>query len=273
MSRVVSSRTVKQASLNLNNLADKGRVDLNSEDINSILKDINLTFTGANSPNFVWDKESKKPYELEGVIEQIKSIFNVGKEVEDWSVKYYGPAQKNEKGKPVSDFLQIPPVEKGLGGRFIILAGTREVPTFEVAVGSTGAENQYLMMDGDCMYLKITICPVLKIVFSNRFSEKMAPRKGFREMIIKKNPFNRHVFVVDAHVSIGALANKVKSELIGITSEETVERMFNKVESASDKVAKAASVKADATLEALASIKVSTEESVDKTEDTKIEKE
>jgi hypothetical protein len=254
MSKVVGTRTMKQASLNLGSMADKGRVDLNSEDINSILSDITLTYTGVNDPNFSWDKDSKKPYALEGVIEQVKSIFNVGKEVEGWSIKYYGPAQKNEKGKPTSDFLRIPPIEKGLGGRFVIMVGTREVPTLEVAVGSTGAENQYLMMDGECMYLKITLCPVLNIVFSNRFSEKMAPRKGFREMIIKKNPFNRHVFVVDAHVSMGALANKVKSELIGITSEEAVERMFNKSESASDKVAKAAAAKADATLTALASI-------------------
>jgi hypothetical protein len=64
-------------------------------------------------------------------------------------------------------------------------------------------------------------------------------------MIVKKNPFNRHVFVVDAHVSMGALANKVKSELIGITSEETVERIFNKASkepSAVETVAAMASV-------------------------------
>lgn len=229
MSKVVSSKVMKSASLNLGSFADKSRIDLTQEDIDSILSEVTLIQnTRGLIPNFTWNKDAKKPYALEGVIEQIKSIFNVGKEVEGWSVKYYAPAQKNDKGKPTEEALSIPPVEKGLGGRFVIVVGSREVPTLEVAVGSTGAENQYLMMDGDCMYLKITICPVLKIVFSNNFSEKMAPRKGFREMIVKKNPFNRHVFIVDAHVSMGALASKVKSELIGITSEETVERIFNK---------------------------------------------
>jgi hypothetical protein len=253
MARVVSSKVMKSASLNLSGMCDKSRIDLNQEDVTSILHGLTLVPTTnistsmniISSPNYVWDKDSKKPYALEGVIEQIKSIFNVGKEVEGWSVKYYGPPQKNEKGKPSEDELRIPPVEKGLGGRFVIIVGTKEVPKLEVAVGSSGAENQYLMMDGDCMYLKITICPVLNVVFSNRHSEKLAPRKGFREMIIKKNPFGRHVFVIDAHVSMGAIANKVKSELIGIASEETVERMFNRSESASDKVAKAASVKID----------------------------
>jgi hypothetical protein len=229
MSKVVGTKAIKQASLNLRDMADKGRIDLTQEDIDSILSEVTIIQnTRGLIPNFTWNKDVSKPYALEGVIEQIKSIFNVGKEVEGWSVKYYGPAQKNEKGKPSENELRIPPIEKGLGGRFVIVVGSREVPTLEVAVGSTGAENQYLMMEGDCMYLKITICPVLNVVFSNNFSEKLAPRKGFREMIIKKNPFNRHVFVVDAHVSMGALANKVKSELIGIASEETVERIFNK---------------------------------------------
>jgi hypothetical protein len=278
MSRVVSSKQIKQASLNLSGMCDKSRIDLNQEDVTSILHGLTLTHTPnssaslhtISSPNYTWEKESTKPYALEGVIEQIKSIFNVGKEVEGWSVKYYGPAQKNEKGKPVEEELRIPPVEKGMGGRFVIIVGTKEVPKLEVAVGSSGAENQYLMMEGDCIYLKLTICPVLNIVFSNRHSEKLAPRKGFREMIIKKNPFGRHVFVVDAHVSMGAIANKVKTELIGITSEETVERMFNRSESASDKVAKAAAAKPDSTLEKINEI---SEEIKAEISESKIEKE
>jgi hypothetical protein len=227
MSRVIT-KSIKQASLSLKDQADKARVDLNEEDIEQILKDLSLRHNNLSEPTFDWGTDVKKPDILEGLIEQIKSIFNVGKEVEEWSIKYYGPAQKNDKGKPASDELRISPIQKGLGGRFIVLVGTKEVPTLEVAVGSTGAENQYLMMSGDCMYLKITICPVLNVVFSNRNSEKMAPRKGFREMIIKKNPFARHIFVLDAHVSVGALASKVKKELIGITSEEVAEKIMTK---------------------------------------------
>lgn len=263
MSKVVSSKVMKSASLNLGSMADKGRIDLTQEDIDSILREVTLIpNTRSLIPNFTWNKDAKKPYALEGVIEQIKSIFNVGKEVEGWSVKYYAPAQKNDKGKPSEDKLTIPPVEKGLGGRFVMVVGSREVPTLEVAVGSTGAENQYLMMEGDCMYLKITICPVLNVVFSNNFSEKLAPRKGFREMIVKKNPFNRHIFVVDAHVSMGALASKVKSELIGITSEETVERIFNKASAVETVAALASSKKSE-----------NNEDVKDEVSETKIEKE
>jgi hypothetical protein len=56
-------------------------------------------------------------------------------------------------------------------------------------------------------------------------------------MIIKKNLYNRHIFVVDAHVSMGALADKVKKELIGVSSEEVAEKLMNQ----SDIVAKLAS--------------------------------
>jgi hypothetical protein len=236
MSRVVT-KAIKQASLNIGSMADKSRVDITEEDVTEILSGVALNRIGTAGLGYTWDKESEKPYALEGLIEQIKSIFNVGKEVENWSVSYYAPPQKNEKGQPTTSELRITPIEKGLGGRFVILVGTKEVPTLEVAVGSTGAENQYFMMPGDCMYLKITICPVLNVVFSNKHSEKLAPRKGFREMTIKKNLFNRHVFVVDAHVSVGALADKVKKELIGVSSEEVAEKLMKQ----SDIVAKLAS--------------------------------
>jgi len=236
MSKVVT-KAIKQASLNLKDMADKSRVDITNEDVTEILSGLELTRISGQNLGYTWDKDTTKPYALEGLIEQIKSIFNVGKEVEGWGISYYAPPQKNEKGQPTTNELRIPPIEKGLGGRFIVLVGTKEVPTLEVAVGSTGAENQYFMMPGDCMYLKITICPVLNVVFSNKYSEKLAPRKGFREMTIKKNLFNRHVFVIDAHVSMGALADKVKKELIGVSSEEVAEKLMKQ----SDIVAKLAS--------------------------------
>jgi hypothetical protein len=237
MSKVVT-KAIKQASLNLKDMADKSRVDITEEDVTEILTGITLDRSTSNRGlSYVWGKETEKPYALEGLIEQIKSIFNVGKEVEGWAISYYAPPQKNERGQPTTNELRIPPIEKGLGGRFIVVVGTKEVPTLEVAVGSTGAENQYFMMPGDCRYLKITICPVLNVIFSNKYSEKLAPRKGFREMTIKKNLFNRHVFVIDAHVSVGALADKVKKELIGISSEEVAEKLMKQ----SDIVAKLAS--------------------------------
>jgi hypothetical protein len=223
MSKVVSHQ-VKRASLNLAGMCDKGRVDVTVEDIHSMLE--------GKSPkqNFTWDKETPKPEALETTIEQIKSIFDVGKEVESWSATYYAPPQKNEKGKPTESELRIEPVKNGLGGRFVVLVGTKEVPTLEIATGSSGAHNEYLLMNGDCMYLKLTVCPVLTIVFSNNYSEKMAPRKGFRETIIKKNLYNRHILVIDAHVSMGAVAEKVKKELIGVSSEEVAEKIFRETD-------------------------------------------
>jgi len=224
MARVVSTKAIKQASLNLSDMVDKRRLDFNSEDVMEALKDVEVIHSA--SPSYTWEKTDKKPYVLEGVIEQIKSFFDVGTEVEGFSVKYYSPPIKNTQNKPTTHELRIEPIKNGLGGRFVVVVGTKEVPTLEIAMGSSGAENTYALFDGDCMYLKLTVCPVLNIVFSNNFSEKLAPRKGFREMIVKKNLFNRHVFVIDAHVSMGAVANKVKDELVGLSSEEAVAKVF-----------------------------------------------
>ena len=218
----------KMASLNLGDFIDKKPFDVTEQDIQSMLEGNHHNVHQSRSPSFEWKKEDPKPYALEGVIEQIKSSFDVGKEVEQWSAKYYAPAIANEKGKPTVSEITIPPIQKGMGGRFIICVGTREVPTLEAAMGSTEAKNQYLMLPGDCIYLKITVCPILNISFSNNLSEKLPPRKGFREMTVKKNPFARHILVVDAHVAIEAVAKKVKDELIGVTSEEVAEKIMKK---------------------------------------------
>lgn len=224
MARVVSSKAIKQASLNLSDMVDKRRLDFTLADVTEAIKDVEVIRSA--SPSFTWDKEDKKPYVIEGVLEQIKTFFDVGTEVENFSVKYYAPPTKNAQNKPSTHELRIDPIKNGLGGRFVVVVGTKEVPTLEIAMGSSGAENQYSLFDGDCMYLKLTVCPVLNIVFSNNFSERLPPRKGHREMIIKKNLFNRHVFVIDAHVSMGAVASKVKDELIGLSSEEAVAKAF-----------------------------------------------
>ena len=221
----------KQASLNLSGMADKKRIELEKEEVEELVKDLAL-FDPINNkdPNFIWGEQASKPDLIEGTIAQIKALFDVGSEVAGWSVKYYGPPKFNDR-KAVHSELVIPAVASGLAGRFIIVVGSREVPTLQVAVGSSGAENHYMMLSGDCMFLKITICPVLNIVFSNSHSEKLPARKGFRETIIKKTLSDRHIFVVDAHVNITTLADKVKKEFINISGEKKTSDDVNLVAS------------------------------------------
>ena len=210
----------KQASLNLSGMADKKRVELEKEEVEELVKDLAL-FEPINNkdPSFIWGEQSAKPDLIEGTIAQIKALFDVGTEVAGWSVKYYAPPKFNDR-KAAHSNLVIPSVANGLAGRFVIVVGSREVPTLQVAVGSSGAENHYMMLSGDCMFLKITICPVLNIVFSNSYSEKLPARKGFRETIVKKTLNDRHIFVVDAHVNMTTLADKVKKEFINLTGEK-----------------------------------------------------
>jgi hypothetical protein len=210
----------KQASLNLSGMADKKRVELEKEEVEELVKDLVL-FEPINNkdPSFIWGEQASKPDLLEGTIAQIKALFDVGSEVAGWSVQYYAPPKINDR-KATHSNLVIPAVANGLAGRFIIVVGSREVPTLQVAVGSSGAENHYMLLSGDCMFLKITICPVLNIVFSNSHSEKLPARKGFRETIIKKTLSDRHIFVVDAHVNMTTLADKVKKEFINLSAEK-----------------------------------------------------
>jgi len=226
MAKVVT-RAVKQASLNLKDMIDKKPLGLEIEDLTS---DEKLSTTGELNLNGSrhWGKNIIKPDIIETAIEQIQSLFNVGKEVIGWSATYYPASSTTTKGSS----LQIPPGEKSLGCRYIIVIGTREVANLSVSVGSTDAENSLMMLSGDCLNLKITICPVLNIIFNNINSEKMAPRKGFREMMVKKNFQNRHVLVLDGHVEMGDVISHVSKNILGKKSETTTSDVEAVVEAA-----------------------------------------
>lgn len=224
----MSVKSSKQAMLNLQGMADKTRLDITEEEVKDFIKDIPLVDPeNESAPSMVWGEQTEKPHLLDTTIDQIKALFNVGNEVVGWTVSYYAPPKfiSGKGGKqdyPKFKELAINPVKSGLAGRFIVVVGSREVPSLQVAVGSSGAESQYLMLSGDCLYLKITICPIIATVFNNRHSEMYNSNKNSRAMPIKKNLKTRHVFVFDAHVNITSLANKVKDEFISITSDKPV---------------------------------------------------
>jgi hypothetical protein len=224
MSRVSAVKMSKQASLNLGDMVDKRRIDLSLEEVEEFIKGYPIADSvNPNEPNMTWKESSEKPLLLDTTIDQIKALFNVGKEVVGWSVSYYGPPKfhtVNKMNRPVHHEVKINPVKSGLAGRFILIVGTKEVPTLQVAVGNSGAESKSLMFSGDCIFLKITICPILATVFSNDYTETMPAKPGFRENVIKKSLKNRHIFVFDAHVDMTTLATKVKDEFANLVTEK-----------------------------------------------------
>jgi hypothetical protein len=185
-------------------MVDKKNVGLEPEDLASLQEFRN---------GHVWDTEEEKPEVIATLIGSIKSMFDVGKEVKGWSASYFKPPTAVSR-KYESPELSIPPVENKLGARFMVVIGSREIANLSVSTGSVDAESPVLLMPGDCMFLKITVCPVLTTTFKNLPSERMAARKGFRETSIKKNPQNRHVLVLDAHVEMKEVVNKVKNDLL-----------------------------------------------------------
>lgn len=204
MSRVMS-KTVKQASLNLRNFIDKKNIGLELSDISEISAEGICKF---------WGKDDSKPEILNTVIEQISSLFEVGNEVNGWSVSYYAAPVFVDR-KPTQSSIKIPAVPKGLGARFVVVVGSREIANVSLSVGSTEAQSGYLMMPGDALYIKITLVPVMEIIFNNIWGENLAPRDGFRAMTVKKTLNNRHVFVFDGHVEMSSVIEHVKNDLLG----------------------------------------------------------
>ena len=202
MARVVS-HAMKQASLDLKDMVEKKSIGLEMNDITE--------FAGSFR---MWDSDDVKPEIIETTIEQIRALFNIGSEVKGWRVTHYPPTLTVDR-KFINPSLVIKPNKGAMGGRFIIVVGSREVANMGVSMGRTEAETPTLMMDGDCLYIKITLCPVLEVTFNNLNGEKLAARKGFRETIIRKNPYNRHVLVFDGLIEMSEVIEKVKRDFGG----------------------------------------------------------
>lgn len=206
MSRVVT-HAVKQASLNLRDMIDKKNLSIELDDIKDVISE----------EKRVWKNEDEKPEILTTTIEQIRGLFNVGTEVKEWTVSYYPAPVHNaeKKGSYNPAETRIPAGGKGLGARFVVIVGSRDIANLAIAVGGTEAESAYLVMPGDCLNIKVAVCPVLDIYFNNINNEKMSARKGFRETVIKKSVGSRHILVFDAHVEMSAVVSKIKDELLG----------------------------------------------------------
>jgi len=205
MSRVVS-HAVKQASLNLKDMIDKKSVGLDVADLEGQfpLNEIKR-----------WGQEDVKPEIIETTIAQIKGMFNVGTEVKTWSAVYVPPpVYDSTKRLYTPAQTSIKALSDATAARFVIIIGSRDIANLEVAVGGTEAESSYLVLPGDCLYLKITVAPVLNINFNNINNEKLAARKGFRETMIKKNINNRHILLIDGHIETASIVDKVKDELL-----------------------------------------------------------
>lgn len=216
MSRVVT-HAVKQASLNLRDMIDKKQIGLEIDDLTEVIAAPATRLDGVK----VWKSEAEatadaKPEILNTVIEQIRGLFDVGKEVKEWTVSYYPPPIHNaeRKGTFNPQETRIEAGGKGLGSRFVVIVGSRDIANMQVSMGSMDAENGYMVLPGDCLQLKLAICPVLDVYFNNVNNEKLAARKGFRETMIKKNVGNRHILVFDAHVEMTAIASKVKDLIL-----------------------------------------------------------
>ena len=221
-----TTHMIKQASLNLKDMVDKKPIGLEVDE----LKDFNYHTTTH------WTKEQVKPDMINTMIDQVKSMFDIGKEVIGFSAHYYPPPNFGDKKFSPSE-IHIPALKEKMGARFVIMTGSRDIANLSVSTGSIDAESPVLMMSGDCMFMKLTIGPVLDITFKNSFSEKLPARKGFRDTVIKKTPQNRHIFVLDAHVEMSDVVNKVKNDLMGAAGI----KKEAKIDHLTDMVAKMAS--------------------------------
>jgi hypothetical protein len=193
-------------------------VDAKTSDLDKpMVLDPNRPVKGAHN-SIIWSKEIGKPQVLLGIIRQIAGLFNVGTEVDGWTVAYFPPPPASKGGKTASVEITIPPAPMGVAARYILCMGTKEV--IRMATVQKNAEGKLMISQNQAINFPIGLCSQCTFSFNNEKFAAMDPRPGFRQTRISKEPSSRHFLVLDGYVSVGTLVSKIKKEAKGATANQ-----------------------------------------------------
>jgi hypothetical protein len=177
----------------------------------------NRPVKGAHN-SIIWSKEMDKPPAFLSIIRQIKGLFNVGTEVDGWTIAYFPPPSASKGGKSGSQEITIPAAPMGVAARYILCMGTKEV--IHMATVQKNAEGKLLICQNQAINFPIGLCSQCTFSFNNEKSATMDPRPGFRQTRISKDPSSRHFLVLDGYVSVGTLVSKIKKEAKSATTNQ-----------------------------------------------------
>ena len=178
----------------------------------------NRPVKGAHN-SIIWSKEMDKPSVLLGIIRQIKGLFNVGTEVDGWTVAYFPPSSASKNSKSGNSEITIPAAPMGVAARYILCMGTKEV--IHMATVQKNAEGKLLICQNQAINFPIGLCSQCTFSFNNDKFATMDSRPGFRQMRITKDPSLRHFLVLDGYVSVGTLVSKIKKEAKSVTANQS----------------------------------------------------
>jgi len=167
---------------------------------------------------FSWTKTMKKPDTVQEAFRQICALFNVGKEVDGYSVYYFPPAVKKEKGYEHKTFSLVK-AEFGAAARMILVLGTREMLYLSASGAGMSGEGKILINKNWCHSLPLGFCSQCVLTFNNSESEALPSKKGFRAgNRMKKDPTKRHILVFDLSTSSQIVTERIQRELAAAKS-------------------------------------------------------
>jgi len=150
--------------------------------------------SGTTDPHF--------PQRIHRLIEQVRAVHNVGKDLQGWDVTYYPPPNGQM-------YLRIPPPPGMVGARYVLCLGSPEYIDVQVKQGKADASTKVRVAQNDSISLPIGVAQVCTLVVDNTTGFTMEARKGFRAQTIRKQPSNRHIVVLDGYADAAILTKKI----------------------------------------------------------------
>jgi hypothetical protein len=198
-------------------LSSKRQIEIDQKELKEFLNNcIPVTDTNNVSENpllgeddeFIWKDTNPIPSFIKTIIRQCKDMFNLNNDIKSTKVTIYKSATRISKKE-----YTIKRTDMNVASRIIICSGNKEVFNILMSAKGQKAESKYTCVKNDAFQISMGLASGIDISFNDMSGITGPPRKGWRNNIIKKDPTQRYVIVVDGIVDEQVLVNKITKNM------------------------------------------------------------
>jgi hypothetical protein len=167
-----------------------------------------------NSENgiLVWKPGTILPQYLLDLTEEMKSLFQLKKEVSTFGVRIWNNMKKDEENNIIK--VERVPTQFALSvaARIFITIGSNEnLNLFASAAGKQGNGNVTLL-ENQAFLIPIGHAAGIDVTINNKKNFKSESKLGFRPKMYSKNPSKRYFVVIDCITNKTVLADSINKE-------------------------------------------------------------
>jgi hypothetical protein len=184
----------------------------------------NIPFRGEEN-ELIYMAGGKLPVVLKKIVDMILNTLNMKKEIDNWAVRVFPPAEKVNNQTSIN----MGKASLSVAKRVIAVFGTVEIADINAKVQGREGTGKVLLFNEECFELQFSVAPHIEISFSNAAGKVGEQKKGWRNNKIKTDPTRRIVVAVDFFVNTEILVNTIKKEAAQISNgnQDTEKALIN----------------------------------------------